>query len=82
LVQKWRVFLRAFELDVDTVVDIVKAACCLHNYLKVKGELDINEEEHISSHNAQALTSFQPTNSRSNFSAYAVREEFISYFNQ
>lgn len=84
LVQKWRCFLKPFELHVDTVVDVVKAACCLHNFLRVKGEIQINEEEDIIDLNRQAhaFRNFQQTNHRSNLTAYAIREQFISYFNE
>ncbi|XP_029347796.1 protein ALP1-like [Acyrthosiphon pisum] len=34
LAQKWRVFFRPIELEVDTAEHVVKAACCLHNYLR------------------------------------------------
>lgn len=80
LAQKWRCFQKTFEIDVNTVVYVVKAACCLHNYLKEKGELHVNEEDH--SENIQSLRSLNTINSRSSLVAYAVREEFISYFNE
>lgn len=83
LVQKWRCFLRPFELNVNTIVDVVKAACCLHNFLRCKGENELNEDEDIALlRNARALRNFEPTNSRSSTAAYAVREQFISYFNE
>lgn len=84
LVQKWRCFLKPFELNVNTVVDVVKAACCLHNFLRVKGEFQINEEEDIIDlyQHAHAFRNFQQTNRRSNLTAHAVREQFISYFNE
>lgn len=84
LVQKWRCFLKPFEVNVDTVVDVVKAACCLHNFLRVKGELNVNEEEDIIEvcRNAHAFRNFQQTNHRSNLTAYAVREQFVSYFDE
>lgn len=38
LTQKYRIFYRPIETDVETAIHIVKAACCLHNYIRVKGE--------------------------------------------
>lgn len=80
LAQKWRVYLRPIECDVETAIDIVKATCCLHNYIKteqgiiIPTELEINEP-------IQALTTQRPTNIRSTTVAFEIREKFVSYFN-
>lgn len=34
LVSSFRVFRAPFEIKVDSVVNVVKAACVLHNYLR------------------------------------------------
>lgn len=85
LAQKWRVFFKPLELNVDTVVDVVKAACCLHNYLRAKGDCHIHDDA-PNMNNDQRSTAFQPfqrTNmNRTNCTAYAIRDEYIAYFNQ
>lgn len=47
LSQKYRIFHRPIESDVDTAIHVVKAACCLHNYIKVKGEIFSPEPNEI-----------------------------------
>lgn len=84
LAQKWRAFFRPFELNTDTIVDVVKAACCLHNYLRIKGECHINDDDEENNNDYQiAFRPFQQTNTnRTNWTAYAIRDEFVAYFNQ
>ncbi|RVE51175.1 hypothetical protein evm_004140 [Chilo suppressalis] len=84
LAHKWRLFLSVIELDVNTTVDIVKAACCLHNYLIINKQDNVvrdNDEIMNACQNVRALGSLSLNRDRTNLSAYAVREEFISYFN-
>lgn len=45
LAQKWRVFFRPIEVEVDTAEHVVKAACCLHNYLRSTSTIIENEPE-------------------------------------
>lgn len=49
LAMKWRVFLRAIETDVESAECIVKAACCLHNYILRKNneEYPVLENEEL-----------------------------------
>nr|CAI5860083.1 unnamed protein product [Callosobruchus analis] len=74
-VQKWRCFLKPFELKVETVVDVIKAACCLHNFVRAKGELQINEDIIDLNREVPAFRNFQQTNHRSDLTAYAIREQ-------
>lgn len=81
LTQKWRIFLRPIESDVHTTVHVVKAACCLHNFIKMKQSTTIvNDIE--TPHDIHGLTSTRPTNRRSTTAALEVREKFVNYFNQ
>lgn len=80
---KWRIFLRAIEIDVETAECIVKAACCLHNFVmrKNNGEYPaIESEEHAQP--IRALLDTALTNRRSNAAALEIRELFTAYFNR
>lgn len=81
LAQKWRVFFRPLETNVDTTVHVVKAACCLHNYLRVVNELfEMQTPEETMPRNS----AFRPINNNSNrarIEAYNVRNSFLNYFN-
>ncbi|XP_030748951.1 protein ALP1-like [Sitophilus oryzae] len=82
LAMKWRVFLRAIETDAATADWIVKAACCLHNYIITKNNtkeyVDMETEEQDEP--IRALLNTRPTNRRSNTAAFEVREKFADYF--
>lgn len=81
LTQKWRIFLRPIESDVQTTVHVVKATCCLHNFIKMKQSTTVvNDIE--TPHDIHGLTSARPTNRRSSTAAFEVREKFVNYFNQ
>lgn len=84
LAMKWRVFLRAIEADVDTADYIVKAACCLHNYVISKND---NREwtpaetvEECAPTSAFVETAL--TNRRSTNEAIQIRERFANYFHR
>lgn len=82
LTQKWRIFLRPVENDVQTTEHVVKAACCLHNFIKIKQGItvvDDNENPHEIIH---GLTSARPRNRRSSTAALEIRKKFVNYFNQ
>ena len=74
LAQKWRIFLRPINTDVQTAELIVKAACCLHNYIIIKNHAD---HEPI-----RALSNTRSTNRRSNTAVFDIRERFADYFNR
>ncbi|RVE44383.1 hypothetical protein evm_010953 [Chilo suppressalis] len=78
--EKWRVLHRPIDCSVDTADDIVKATCCLHNYVRTKEGRFIEEESTTTP--APALQSIRPTNQRSSNAAFQIREKFVSYFNQ
>lgn len=83
LSQKWRIFLRPIECNVEVAIDVVKAACCLHNYLRSKqGVFVVNEVETPPQASRSAFRDFVPTNRRSPNVAFEIREKFVTYFNQ
>lgn len=83
LAMKWRVFLRAIETDVETAECIVKAACCLHNFVMMKnnGEYPAIESDE-QAQPIRALLDTALTNRRSNNAALEIRELFTAYFNR
>ncbi|KAJ8876567.1 hypothetical protein PR048_021012 [Dryococelus australis] len=79
----WRVFLRPIETDVKTAESIIKAACCLHNYIRRDNGFTCAEIEYIEETD-QPLREFshtRATNQRSSVAAFDVREHFVAYFN-
>jgi len=83
LAQKWRVFFRPIELDVNTTEHVVKAACCLHNYLRSTSTIantDESEEESILPAE-NAFSNTQRVRERSSNAATSVRQNFLNYFN-
>ncbi|XP_047032739.1 protein ALP1-like [Helicoverpa zea] len=80
LAQKFRIFNRPIETNVETAIHIVKAACCLHNFIRVKGETFFIDLKEIQS-DPRAFTPVRPTNQRSPNAAFDVREKFVTYFN-
>lgn len=82
LTQKWRIFLRPIESDIQTTVHVVKAACCLHNFIKMKQNTTVVNDIENPHDIIHRLTSTRPTNRRSSTTAFEVREKFVNYFNQ
>lgn len=84
LAMKWRVFLRAIEADVETADYIVKAACCLHNYVISKN----NNREWAATETQEecgptrAFVETTSTNRRSPNAAIQIREHFADYFHR
>jgi len=81
LAMKWRAFLRSIETDVKTAECIVKAACCLHNYIMIKNNNTFIESEE-QTETIRALSDMRSTNRRTNTAAFEIREQFASYFNK
>ncbi|KAM4052832.1 recQ-mediated genome instability protein 1 isoform 2-T2 [Anomaloglossus baeobatrachus] len=74
LSSKWRVFLRAFQLDVDVVESIIKACCILHNYLRLHEAVDVVENMP----SIERVT--ERVNEMPDMSALQVRDMFADYF--
>lgn len=80
LTQKWRIFFRPIEANVETATDIVKAACCLHNYVIQYTEMDNELLEQTADQPDLPLIPQRPTNRRANNAAFEVRDQFVEYF--
>lgn len=82
LAMKWRVFLRPIETDELTADCIVKAACCLHNFIIMKNDSrsSANEQSEEVIQPMRALTPTDVTNRRSTNAAIQVREAFANFF--
>ena len=75
-------FLRPIETDAETAERVVKAACCLHNYI-LRNNTNVaatETEEHVEP--VRAFSDTSSTNLRSNNAAFEVREHFVAYFNR
>lgn len=73
LAQKWLVFFRPLETNVDTTVHVVKAACCLHYYLRVVNELfEMQTPEETMPRNS----AFRPTS----YGIYKLLCLFVTHF--
>lgn len=79
LSSRFRVFRRPFESKVDTVRNVVKAACVLHNYLRPSVSVeDVNDIEQLPQ---TQLLHVQGNRVRTSSPAFRVRENFTAYFN-
>jgi hypothetical protein len=73
LAQKWRVFFRPIETDAETAERVVKAACCLHNYiLRNNIQIAATETEELVEP-VRAFSDTSLTNLRSNNAAFVVK---------
>ncbi|XP_063224895.1 uncharacterized protein LOC134542187 [Bacillus rossius redtenbacheri] len=85
LTQKWRIFFRPIECNVDTAVHVVKAACCLHNFIRANTENVTTDEleltDDITNQPTNAFSATTPLKERSSDAAHAVRNHFVNYFN-
>nr|XP_021199978.2 uncharacterized protein LOC110383508 [Helicoverpa armigera] len=79
LAQKFRIFLRPFETDINNTVKVVKAAACLHNYLQDMESAYVYENQN-STNPLGAFVSIQPNRHRANNEAFDVRQNFVNYF--
>ncbi|KAL0883304.1 hypothetical protein ABMA27_016715 [Loxostege sticticalis] len=95
LSEKWRIFHRPIDCKIETAIDIVKAAACLHNFVRHKDGHDfaseIREQQQLArtqetatrtNSTDPALVSLAPTNRRSSSMAFEIREKFVQYFNE
>lgn len=84
LAQKWRIFLRPIETKVETTILIVKTACILHNFLRTRGndqvDFDLQSTE-FEENLGRAFNNIQRDPRRATNIAFATREKFVNYFN-
>lgn len=76
LVKKFSIFRRPLEVKVPFGIDVVKAACVLHNYLRKNRINQLNESNNLEE--AEALRDFLPMDD-GNISQ-KIRHNFAVYF--
>lgn len=85
LSKRFRIYQRRLEMKPVHVNKVVRATCCLHNYLKLDSPAllaDIIEDEGASPDPTDAaLQNLRSTGGRFSGTAYKVREQFKDYFN-
>lgn len=81
LASRFRIYRRPFETKVDTVRDVVKTTCVLHNYLKASANIRNEEMDDIESLPTDQLFPLRSCNARNAQSSFRVREQFTEYFN-
>ncbi|CAG9124613.1 unnamed protein product [Plutella xylostella] len=74
---KWRIFHRPLNVDVEFAVDIIKAACVLHNYVKQR---DGNKFEDTFEGLPNSIIETTQNVRRGGPMLTTVREEFANYF--
>ncbi|KAK7869252.1 hypothetical protein R5R35_000873 [Gryllus longicercus] len=81
LASRFRIFRAPFEIKVNSVISVVKAACVLHNYLRnsvAEMSEEMNEEEMPKD---QLRPLLQSNFTRSSQKALTIRQNFTTYFN-
>lgn len=78
LANKWRIFHRPINVDIDFAIDIVKACCILHNYVRSRDGVRFQETLYGFS-TLQEGDSLQPRNYRRNTTSHC-RNLFARYF--
>jgi hypothetical protein len=78
---RFRIFRKPFEIKVDSVDNVVKAVCVLHNYLRNNQILEGNVDDDMEEIPGNQLLPCTHTNNRSASTAFVVRQNFTDYFN-
>jgi len=73
---------RPTETDAETAERIVKAACCLHNYILRNNKQVASTETEELVETVGAFSDTSSPNLRSSNAAFEVREHFVAYFNR
>lgn len=73
--------MRQFTIKVDTIDNVVKAACVLHNYLGTHTSMSTDAHEELETLPDNLLVALNTILSRCTVSAFQVREQFTLYFN-
>ena len=88
LAQRWRIFNRRIPLSADNADNVIKAACCLHNYFTEDKEnenicVDLNPQGNQCIDDRGVVCMYLPRlhGYRSSDDAQAVRHIFKTYFN-
>lgn len=78
LANKWRIFHRPIDLDIDLTVTLVKAACVLHNFIRTRDGIQSNDEKLDEIINLEGLA--PDTTHRGNPLALSARDKYAQYF--
>lgn len=81
LASRFRAFRRPFENKVDTVIDVVKATCVIHNYLRASVLVSNEDYDDIEQLPQNQLLPLRSCRIRRSMHAFRVREQFTQYFN-
>lgn len=81
LASRFRVFRHAFEIKVDSVIGVTKAACVVHNYLRKDKESCSTLDDTLDEMPLNQLLSLHRNNNRSGSNAFEIRNNFTTYFN-
>lgn len=76
LTNKWRILNRALDVSITLSIDIVKACCILHNFVRKRDGHHIREEDF--SHNLESIQI--PQSIRSGRQANNIRDVYQQYF--
>ncbi len=77
LANKWRIFHRPIDVDIDLAESIVKAACVLHNFVRVRDGLNLHSDGE-SDYQWQHIS--MDSTHRGNSRALSARDKFANYF--
>nr|XP_022908167.1 protein ALP1-like [Onthophagus taurus] len=78
LANKWRIFHRPIDLDIDGTVNLVKAACVLHNFIRTRDGTRSNDQIFDEDPNLNSLA--PDTAHRGNSLALFARDKYAKYF--
>jgi len=81
LASRFRVFRKPFEIKVESVDNVVKAACVLHNYLRKEMSISNNITDEIGEMPDTQLLPLANNNCRTGSNAFLVRQKYTDYFN-
>lgn len=82
LATRFRVFRKPFEIKVDTVDRVVKAACVLHNYLRSENvRVGVEHDIEMEDMPINQLMPLQPSRLRAPTQNFIIRDNFKEYFN-
>ncbi|KAF0749182.1 protein ANTAGONIST OF LIKE HETEROCHROMATIN PROTEIN 1-like [Aphis craccivora] len=74
-------FSKPFEIKVESVDNVVKAACVLHNYLRKEMSISNNITDEIGEMPDTKLLPLANNNCRTGSNAFLVRQKYTDYFN-
>ncbi|KAJ8894727.1 hypothetical protein PR048_000034 [Dryococelus australis] len=80
LASRFRVFRKCLEIKVDSVDNVVRAACVFHKYLRNNPACGSNMDDNIEVMAANQLLPATRNKTKSTSSAFAVRRKFTEYF--